>query len=336
MILFVVLLFVVGTIGYRNLLNVNWIDALYMTIITISTVGYGEVAPLTTDGKIFSILLILFSMAIIGYGITTLASFIFEGNMREVWRKRKMKERIEKMNNHYIVCGAGKTGSYVIEELIEKGEDFIVVERESDVVEQLMARDIPVILADATTDEALINANVKKAKGLVSALSSDADNLFTVLTVRELNEKITIVSKALDRRSNDKILRAGANKTVLPDEIGGRRMVSMLLRPSVMAFLDTITYAGEIELDLEEIQILTGSNLIDQSLRTAQIPEKTGLIVIAIEKKQDGKMIFNPSSAEILKDKDTLIVLGKQEQVNKLSDIASGDRSVKTIKRGRE
>lgn len=238
-------LFIIGSLGYWLILDgISWLDAIYMTAITISTVGYGEVAPMSDLAKIFSIALIIFSIGVIGYGGSTVISYIFEGNLKEAWRTRRMNDRIERLTNHYIVCGAGKTGIYVIQTLEARSIPFVVIDNDPDIVNTLKEDDINVIVADATTEDALKKAKIEDAKGLVASLSTDADNLFTVLTARELNYEFTIIAKAINHKSHDKLLRAGANKTVSPNEIGGHRMASMLLRPSVISFLDTVTHAG--------------------------------------------------------------------------------------------
>lgn len=308
-------LFIFGTIGYKFILDIAWLDALYMTTITISTVGYGEVEVMNEFAKVYSIILILFSMAVIGYGVSTIVRFIFEGNLKELLRIRRMKERIERMKDHYVVCGAGKTGIYVIQSLQKKSIPFVVIDHDREVVDRLKEEDISIISADATTEMALKKANIIQAKGLITTLSSDADNLFTVLTARDLNPYFTIISKVINQNSHEKLLRAGANKTVSPNEIGGHRMASMLLRPTVISFLDTVTHAGDLDLDLDEIAIDPHSHLCHLTLKDTQIKEKTDLMVIAIKRGESDEMIFNPSETEILQPHDILIVLGKDQHV---------------------
>ncbi|MCZ0703118.1 voltage-gated potassium channel [Natronobacillus azotifigens] len=312
-------LFIIGSLGYWLILDgISWLDAIYMTAITISTVGYGEVAPMSDLAKIFSIALIIFSIGVIGYGGSTVISYIFEGNLKEAWRTRRMNDRIERLTNHYIVCGAGKTGIYVIQTLEARSIPFVVIDNDPDIVNTLKEDDINVIVADATTEDALKKAKIEDAKGLVASLSTDADNLFTVLTARELNYEFTIIAKAINHKSHDKLLRAGANKTVSPNEIGGHRMASMLLRPSVISFLDTVTHAGNLDLDLDEIEITSGSELCDRSIKDANIKEKADLILIALKKANSDEMIFNPNPDEVLEEKDVLIILGKDDQVRAL------------------
>ena len=313
---------VIGTVGYLLLLDIDFIDALYMTVITISTVGFGEVVPLTTAGKNFTILLIFLSLGIIGYAGSSIVNFFFEGKIRDAWRERKMRDRLDHLENHVIVCGAGETGRHVIQTLREEHVDFIVIEENEEKAEALKEDKVMVLVDDATTDEALEKAGIKRAKGLVVALSTDANNLYTVLTAREMNESLMIIARAINNNSHDKLVRAGANKTVSPNEIGGHRMASMLLKPSVVAFLDTITHSGKIDLNLNQVVIHPKSQLCDKTLMEANIPEKTDLIIIAIKDQQDDDIIFNPMKDYRLKPYQTLIVLGEDKDLFKLKQLA--------------
>lgn len=313
---------IIGTIGYLSLLDVTFIDALYMTVITISTVGFGEVVPLSFSAKIFTILLIFLSLGIIGYAGTSLVHFFFEGKIRAAWRERKMRERLDQLKGHMIVCGAGETGKHVIEALRQEKIEFVVIEQDNVKVEGLKRNKVLAFLDDATTDEALEKAGIYHAKGLVAALSTDALNLYTVLTAREMNDQLMIVARAINNNSHDKLIRAGANKTVSPNEIGGHRMASMLLKPSVVAFLDTITHSGNIDLNLNQIVINPKSQLCNKTLMEANIPEKTDLIIIAIKNQQDEDIIFNPMKDYRLKPYQTLIVLGEDKDLFKLKQLA--------------
>lgn len=232
-----------------------------MTVITISTVGFGEVVPLTFSAKIFTILLIFLTLGIIGYAGTSLVHFFFEGKMREAWRERKMRDQLSQLKDHMIVCRAGETGRHVIESLKQENIAFVVIEQDEVKVEALKRNKVIAFLDDATTDEALEKAGILKAKGLIATLSTDASNLYTVLTAREMNQQLMIVARAINNNSHDKLIRAGANKTVSPNEIGGHRMASMLLKPSVVAFLDTITHSDNIDLNLNQVVINPKSQL---------------------------------------------------------------------------
>ena len=201
-----------GVVGYMNLLNVNFIDALYMTVITITTVGYGEVAEMTDPAKIFSIIIIFSGLAVVGYGLTTVAATLFEGRFQKAWRLKLMEAKISNLKNHYIICGAGETGYTAIKSFLNSRLDFVVIEKNSVRAEELKREGILTVLGDATNEDALNIAKIKNAKGLISTLSTDADNVFTVLTAKQMNKKIYIVSKAIEKNSHTKLLKAGADK----------------------------------------------------------------------------------------------------------------------------
>lgn len=319
------LLVIIGALGYRYFLSVSWLDALYMTIITISTVGYQEVATMTPSAKIFSIALILLSLGTVGYLLTNIASSLFESNVMEALRRRKMKNSIERLENHYIVCGSGETGSAVIDYLTSKKVPFVVIDNNEDVIANLINHGVLAFVGNATQEEVLQQAQIQRAKGLIASLSRDSYNVYTVLTARGMNPDLYIVAKAIEKGADEKLKKAGANNTISPNEIGGRRLAASLVRPSIISFLDAITMAGEVEFDLEEIVIQRSSSLIDLSLKEARIPEKTRLMVMAIKKKNSSSLIFNPSSDEILAEGDTMIVLGQDSQVNVLRELATGN-----------
>ncbi|MDP3306004.1 MAG: potassium channel protein [Erysipelotrichaceae bacterium] len=319
------LLVIVGASGYRYFLSVSWLDALYMTIITISTVGYQEVAAMTPSAKIFSIALILLSLGTVGYLLTNIASSLFESNVMEALRRRKMKNSIERLENHYIVCGSGETGSAVIDYLTSKKVPFVVIDNNEDVIANLINHGILAFVGNATQEEVLEQAQIYRAKGLIASLSRDSYNVYTVLTARGMNPDLYIVAKAIEKGADEKLKKAGANNTISPNEIGGRRLAASLVRPSIISFLDAITMAGEVEFDLEEVVIQKSSSLIDLSLKEARIPEKTRLMVMAIKKKNSLNLIFNPSSDEMLAEGDTMIVLGQDSQVNVLRELATGN-----------
>jgi len=313
---------VCGVIGYMSLLNVGFVDALYMTVITITTVGYKEVAVMNNAAKIFSIAIIFSGLAVVGYGLSAVAATFFEGRFRNAWRTKRMETKISMLKNHYIVCGAGEIGYTVIKCFLESNLDFVVIENHPERVADLKKEGVLTVLGDATHEDALEEARIKRAQGVVCTLSNDADNVFTVLTAKQMNEKVYIVSKAIEKNAHAKLLKAGADKTISPNEIGGQRMAALIIRPSVISFLDVITQAGEVTLDLEEIVISPRSELAGQMLRDAKIPERTGLIILALESPGDPNIRFNPKSSELLKGEDTMVVLGTQEQIQKLRELA--------------
>lgn len=310
-----------GTLGYMIVEGMAFLDALYMTVITISTVGFREVHYLSASGKIFTILLIITGLFIAAFAVTVFTSFVIEGEFRFILRRRMMEKNVSKLKAHYIICGAGETGHYIVNQFKKRKVPFVVLEMDPVKVEQIVEQGSLAILGDATVEEDLLKVGIDRATGLLCCLSNDADNVFTVLTARELNPDLFIVSRAIDDKANLKLIKAGANKTVSPNEIGGVRMASLVLRPAVVSFLDVITRAGGMTIDLEEVSIGKGSALDGISLAEARIPEQTGLIVMAVKRSSDETRI-NPGPDCTLQANDALIVLGQEEQVEKLKMLA--------------
>lgn len=317
----------IGTIGYMTLIGASFVDALYMTIITISTVGYGEVGRMTADSKIFSIFIIFGGISIVGYAFTYIVTIFVEGILNQAWKVKRMNSKIENLKDHYIICGSGETGQSVIKSFKESNHPFVIIEKNEDRYQELLEEGLLIIQGDATHEDILEKAKINLAKGLISALSTDADNLFTVLTARQMNEGLYIVSRAIEGKSNQKLKKAGANNTVSPNEIGGNRMAALVTKPSVISFLDMMTRAGEVVLDLESVRISKSSKMIGKTLREIKIPEQTGLIVLAIKKSSGEEFAFNPNSEETLDLNDILIVLGEDKQVEKLRGMAWDDGS---------
>ncbi len=311
-------LITVATVGYMLILKVSLINALYMTVITISTVGYREVVDLNNLGKIFTMGVIFVSVGMIGYILSVVFRFFSEGNINEAWRRKKMTKEIEKMTNHIIVCGAGETGVHVIKQLKRRMVDFVVIENDPEALDILKELQVKYVFDDATKEETLMDANVKKAKGLISALAKDSDNAFVVMTARELNPGLHIVARAHEDNSHKKLRRAGANNTVSPDEIGGKKMAQLMISPDVQYFVDNIIDTKDMSIDMEEVMIKESSELIDKKLRDAKISEKAGLIVLAIRRGEDEVFIFNPKADENLRLHDKMIVVGSKEQINTL------------------
>ncbi len=316
------LIVVFATSGYMIILDLNFIDALYMTVITISTVGYTEVAEMTQEAKLFSIFVIVLSVSTLGFLASRIVSLFSGGFVNQVWRKNKMERIINEMKNHYIICGAGETGWHIIKQFQRQEVDFVVIDMDETVIEELVELGVNYIRGDATQDDVLIKAGIERAKGLVAALSKDADNVFIVLTAKQLNETIHVVARAIDKSSHKKLRLAGANNTVSPNEIGGRKMATVLLKPTLTYFMDHVIETEDMTLDLEDIIVNENSVLVGKKLRDCKIPEKTGLIVLAIRRHRNDKFEFNPKTDAIIEKKDHLIVIGEYEQIRKLKDLA--------------
>ncbi|MGB5824746.1 MAG: potassium channel protein [Proteocatella sp.] len=323
LLIILVSLVIIGTIGYSKLLNVSLLDGLYMTVITISSVGYKEVAPMTDIAKIFSIFIIFFGVGTLGYALTNLLLFIIEGDMNYFWRKRNMETNINKMNNHYILCGAGETGEVVINEFIKNKNDFVIIEKDSNRYQFYLSQGLKIIHGDATEETTLQKANIKCAKGIISTLPTDVDNVFVVLTARTMNRDLYIISQAFDKHAPDKLKRAGANKTISANEIGGRRMAAQMLRPSVVSFLEVVTSINGEQLDLQDVIVGINSEMVGKELRYLKIPDRFGLVVIASKKAGQINMILNPKSNLVLNAGDMILVLGNNQQVNELRKIAN-------------
>lgn len=300
------------------LLKVNFVDALYMTVITISTVGFGEVAAMDSNAEIFSVILIFLGVGIVGYAFTTLVVFFVEGKMTELWKGRKMDKKIAALHDHYIICGSGEIAEVIIEKFIDDKLDFVVITSNYEDLDHYSHENILVIEGCSTEEKILERAGIATAKGLVATMDSEVDNIVTVLTARNLNDKIYIIANSTSKSGSEKLLKVGANKTLSATEISGKRMAALLVKPNIISFLDVFTRVGDIELDLEEVTVFKDSYLENKNLIEAEIPKKTGLIVLAIKKFEDQNLLFNPPVNYTFKIGDVLIVLGREEQVDKL------------------
>lgn len=317
------LVILIGTFGYVIIENWNLFDSFYMTIITIGTVGFQEVAELSKTGRVFTIGLIVFGIGVGGYAVANLTSFIIEGQIKFLIKGRKMEKQILELKKHIIVCGFGKTGLETIDELIKSKQRFVIVEKDNAKVEELKEQRRLVIAGDATEEETLEKAGVAHAAGLIAALSNDADNVYIVLTARGMNPNLRIIARAIDHHSCKKLIRAGADKVVSPYSIAGRRMARLLLTPGIVDFLDVMVQSQELELKIEEVVLQKGSPFVNKHLRDSNIKAETkGAMVIGIRKGGE-KIIVNPPGNTRLEENLTLFVLGNSAQIEKLNELAS-------------
>ena len=318
-----VVVYLAGVIGYMILEDWSFPDALYMTVITVSSVGFGEVHSLDPPGRIFTMFLIMGGMGAILYGFSNLTALIVEGELQSLLRSARMDKKIDKMKSHYILCGLGRTGSRVLSELVVSGRDVVAVDQNREHLERIREEHPSVLLleGDATKDEVLTKAGIKRAAGLIAALTDDKDNLYVVLSARGLNEYLRIVSKAVDDHSREKLFRAGAHGVVCPNAIGGLRMASEMIRPTVVNFLDVMLREKDATLRVEEVSIGKDSSLVGQTLQDSRIAQKTGLLVVAL-KLSDGSFRFNPPATEPLRTGETVIVIGDVKQVAALREMA--------------
>lgn len=310
-----------GTFGYALIEDWSIFEALYMTIITLATVGYSEVHTLSYSGQIFTIFLIIFGVGTIAYTIGSMIQFMVEGQLYQLLGRKKVLKKISRLQGHHIICGYGRIGRLISREFASSHLPFIVVENDPKQCQRLEEDGHLFIEGDATQDEVLERAGILLAKGLITAVTSDSANVFIILTARGINPNLFIMARASEEGAEVKLMRAGANKVVSPYTIGASRMAQAILRPSVVDFIDIATGRKNIELQMEEIPVAQGSRLIDKDLSQSGIRQELGLIIIGI--KHDDQMIFNPVASTIIRAGHILIALGEIQDIQKLELIAA-------------
>lgn len=313
-----------GTIGYMVIEKWDVLDALYMTVITITTVGFGEIRPLSQAGHIFTIVLILVGIGIVAYILGLVAQTMVVFQMSKLLGRRKLGLKKRAMKDHYIICGYGRIGKTICQELLSSKIPVLVVDMGEEAKSQLEDAGIPYILDDATNEEVLVEARIDRAKGLISVVSSDADNLFITMTARGLNPELFIITRTDDEKNQKKFVRAGANRVFLPYLIGGQRMARTIAKPAVANFLELTVEDQDIELKMEDLPVREGSRLAGVNLLESGIRQDLNIIIVAI-RKSDGEMMFNPSSQTRMEKGDTLIALGDRHDLGELKHILSGD-----------
>jgi len=310
-----------GSLGYVLIEGWKPFDALYMTIITIATVGYREVYDLSHGGKVFTILLIIFGAGTIAYAIGSMFQFMVEGQLRALLGRKKLQKQINRLKGHYIICGYGRIGRLITREFASKPLPFIVVEQQPDRCRRLEAEGYLFVEGDATNDEILEQAGLRRAKGLITAVTSDSANVFITLTARGINPDLFILARASEDGADLKLIRAGANKVVSPYTIGATRMAQAVLRPSVVDFIDIATGTESLELQLEEIRVAPDSILAGKSLINSSIRKDLGIIIVGIKKGEH--MRFNPAPTTEIEPGDILITLGEPPSIKNLEAIAA-------------
>ncbi|MFZ5774990.1 MAG: potassium channel family protein [Thermodesulfobacteriota bacterium] len=304
-----------GTAGYMRIENAPLLDSLYMTVITITSVGYGEIIPLSAAGRVFTIALIMVGIGFVLYLVGEITEAMVEGGMRRILGRNNMEKRVAALRNHYIVCGFGRIGKVICKNFKEHDIPFVVVESNADEIQQIDELGYLALLGSASSDEMLLRAGIKQAKGLIAVVSSDAENVYIILSARGLNPNLFIMARSSGAEGSEtKLLRAGADKVISPYFIGACRMAQLVVRPTVVDFLDLAVHGGELGLRIEELQVSEGSFIAGKTLMDSGLRQQYDLIVVAIKREQ-GEMQFNPNPQTRILPGDILVVLGEHGHI---------------------
>ncbi len=326
-IFFLLFIFIVGVLGFHFIQGYDFVAAFYMTVITVSTVGLSPnpdiVSPLSEDGMIFSSFLIIFSISFYAYSISILTSYFIDGELKIFLKNFKVEKKIKKLSGHTIICGYGRNAKEAVRKLQAHKKLFVVIESHPDRITLLKEDNVLYVEGDATLDSILIKANITSAQALITTLPNDADNVFIVLSAREQNDNLTIISRASEGKSNSKLKKAGATNVIMPDKVGGSHMASLVITPDVVEFLDNLSVEGTGEINLEEITVSDfPEHTSVRTLRDLEARYKTGCNVIGF-KTSNGEYIINPGADTMLEPHSKLFVLGKEEEISSLNQLLS-------------
>ncbi len=321
LILILTTLLSLGTIGYMTIEKWSPLDSLFMSVITLTTVGYGVIKPLSGTGKIFTIIYILFGVILFLYIAAEFARSVVNVNVQKILGRRKMEDKLKNLKNHLILCGYGRTGLEIALQLRNNKFPYVVVDKDENLEALAIEQNFIFIAGDATDDYILKKAGIEKAKGLFCSLSDDVDNLYVTLSARTLNPDLKIVTRCVKASNEEKFRKAGASTIILPYEISGRRMVASIIKPDVVDFLDVVMHSqgGELELKMEQFYLPEGCCLENKTIYSSELKQKTGVIIVAI--KRDGKFITNPKFDTVLKADDYLITLGTSRQLQSFEEL---------------
>jgi len=311
-----------GTIGFHFVEGWSLADSLYVTVQTLTTVGYGDLPPHSGRGRLFAVLVMLIGAGGVALAISTIVQSVVQSELISTFGQRRLSKKMSKLKDHYIICGSGRVGSHLIRDLLAANESFVVIENDQQRAAEFSQRDVNVLVGDATLEDSLRDVGVEHARGLAACLPNDADNVYVVLTARDLNPNLRIVARAAEEQAEAKLLRAGANHVVAPTITGGHRMAVALTKPAVSEFMDSIT-ASELGLGFEQVEVDASSSLVGQELRSTSIRSELDVVIVSI-RRQDGQIVFNPAGNATIENGDILIAIGRAESLTKLNHLARG------------
>jgi len=311
-----------GTVAFHLLEGWSILDSLYVAAQTVTTVGFGDLAPRTLQGRAFATVFMVVGVGVVLYALTTAVQSIVQSELVATFGQRRLSRKMSRLRNHFIICGAGRVGSHLIRSLKASHDTFIVIESDTKKVASLMDAGVVVLVRDATLEESLRDAGVEHARGLAACLPHDADNVYVVLTARDLNPNIHIVARAAEEQAEAKLIRAGANRVVAPTIIGGHRMAMALTKPAVGDFLDSIT-ANQLELGFEQLEIEQVSTFVGKKLSETSIRSQLNIVIVSI-RRSSGDIVFNPNGDTLIQAGDIMIAIGHAESLTQLTALARG------------
>ena len=311
-----------GTIGFHFIEGWPVADSLYVTVQTLTTVGYGDVTPHTGTGRFFAVTVMLIGAGGVALAVSTIVQSVVQSELVATFGQRRLSRKMSKLRDHYIICGSGRVGSHLVREMLRTNVPFVVIEKDPQRAAEFSQRGVHVLVNDATLEESLREVGVERARGLAACLPDDADNIYVVLTARDLNPRLHIVARAAEEQAEAKLLRAGANHVVAPTIIGGHRMAVALTKPAVSEFMDSIA-ANELGLGFEQVEVDAASPLVGQELRSTSIRSELDVVIVSI-RRQSGDVVFNPASDAKIGAGDILIAIGHAESLTKLNHLARG------------
>ena len=313
---------ILGTLGFRLIEGWPFVDSFYVTVQTLTTVGYGDLPPRSVAGRGFAVVVMLIGVGGVALAASTIVQSVVQSEMVSAFGERRQSKRMSKLHGHYIICGSGRVGSHLVRDLQQANTEFVIVENDGQRAAEFSQRGLHVLVGDATLEETLKSAGVERARGLAACLPNDADNVYVVLTSRDLNPSLHIVARAAEEQAEAKLMRAGANHVVAPTIIGGHRMAISLTKPAVGEFFDSIT-GSKIGLSFEQVLVEDGSPLVHQVLRETPIRAELDIVIISI-RRANGETVFNPAGDTVIENGDILIAIGRVEALSRLNEMAIG------------